>query len=186
MDLFSVSVTMLQLFQLEKLVRKEVRVFDRPCRGMCETDEEENADNNPTQIALRICLFYETAINLAQSIFDTNAKIAAELLHLTKGVKIEADSFSQQLESTLIPEMDPSMASFLATLGPHHDQLLEDSKNHTIDVAEVISSMEDCSTQDAKENSPLTVYSLESRVAELCTLVRKYANFMEERFTRFV
>jgi len=184
-DLLSVSIKELELFQLEGLAKKEIADYRK---SDCTYESDAGVRNYPSQIALRVCLFYETAVNLTISIFDISAKIAAKLLWFAKSVEIESGSFASQLESTLIPETDPVMASFMSTLGPHYDQLLEDSKNLTFDVAEALNSVETCGAKDSngQGQKSLTVNDLEERVANLCSLVRSYVDFMGDHFARLI
>ena len=180
LELLALSIKVLELFQLEVLTKEEIAKVNSHSPRQVLAFQLQDFEGSK-QMALRICLYYETALQLSLSIFDISARVTSNILRLVNGAEIEASTFEEQLTSTLIPQADPVLAGFLASVAPYHDSLLDDSKGVILDVAEVLG--------DARESGKLSSLSLEDlefRIREQCALVRKYSNFLSEHFTRLL
>ncbi|MGI0084159.1 MAG: hypothetical protein ACREBQ_03665 [Nitrososphaerales archaeon] len=185
-ETFPAALKNLELGQAKALLHKEVS--DMKCLLAVEPGpNERNSERIPYELAtklMRICLYYDSAMTLADSIFEMSSSLVDKILY-TKGGKPNRRHHAVEdiLESMIIAEPNVEFARSFAGLYPTLKEFVKDEQNLQNDLANIIALTK--SKESIVTHLKITEAALRlTRKLDLaCELVQDYLKFADKHLT---
>jgi hypothetical protein len=184
-DMFAVALKSLELGQVRDLFLEELQSANSIYSDSDHERSMRKLRTKPRTKLVRVCFYFESAINLAYSIFDISARVTATVLYFTDGIEIESRSFQSQLQTEEIARLDSNLAKFLAEIAPAFDELRNEKEGLSFNLANIIGLLDDDNgTTDSMRKLPLTTGKLTDKVNAAHKLVTNYLRFMDSHLAK--
>ncbi len=144
-DILAVSLKSLELTQVNYLLRKEISAM-HPSSAWSSVGSQPNAFQLSNRM-IRLCLYQETAIDLAYSIIDESASIARKILLFEDELQnscliTKSGWFEAQIASRELSQFDPIIAKFFAQNIAGFKRLFAQKKNQLNETISLVNSID--------------------------------------------
>jgi hypothetical protein len=182
LDILAASIQSLELSQVNYLLRKEISTM-HPSSARSFVGSQPNAFELSTKM-IRLCLYYETAINLACSIIDKSASIARKILLFdddpqSSSLITDSGWFEAQIASKELSQFDPVVAKFVAHNIPGFERLFSEKRNQLYETSSIVNSIDLSNPDKAAIQLYATAIETKKEIDSATDLIQDFLKFMD-------